>query len=427
MSKDIEISQDIEIRQAKKLSQDIETTQGVIFLPKPLEDIMVLDFTRVLAGPYCTMILNDLGAEVIKVERPGSGDDARNFGPYINGKSAYFTSLNCGKKSVALDLKTSEDHSKALRLAARADVVVENFKPGTMEKLGLGYEDLKKVNRELIYAAISGFGHTGPDARKPAYDMIVQARGGIMSITGEPGGRPVRVGASIGDIAAGTFCAVGILAGLYQRPKLGEGSKVDVSMLDGQVAILENALARYLSTGIVPGPLGSRHPSITPFQAFKTRDDWVVIAAGNDKLWERFCQALKREDLCQDPRFISNQKRTENHKELEKILMAEIGEYKKENLLKLLEKFNVPATPINSVDQLLEDPQIQARNMLVRVQGEGFEDFVVAGNPIKIDSFQEEQEKQGAPEIGEHNQEVFAEYLEADDGQDRKRGQDKKV
>ncbi len=427
MSKDIEISQDIEIRQDKKLSQDIETTQGVIFLPKPLEDIMVLDFTRVLAGPYCTMILNDLGAEVIKVERPGSGDDARNFGPYINGKSAYFTSLNCGKKSVALDLKTSEDHSKALRLAARADVVVENFKPGTMEKLGLGYEDLKKVNRELIYAAISGFGHTGPDARKPAYDMIVQARGGIMSITGEPGGRPVRVGASIGDIAAGTFCAVGILAGLYQRPKLGEGSKVDVSMLDGQVAILENALARYLSTGIVPGPLGSRHPSITPFQAFKTRDDWVVIAAGNDKLWERFCQALKREDLCQDPRFISNQKRTENHKELEKILMAEIGEYKKENLLKLLEKFNVPATPINSVDQLLEDPQIQARNMLVRVQGEGFEDFVVAGNPIKIDSFQEEQEKQGAPEIGEHNQEVFAEYLEADDGQDRKRGQDKKV
>jgi CoA:oxalate CoA-transferase len=237
----------------------------------PLSGVTVLDLTRVLAGPFCTLLLGDLGARVIKVESP-SGDDSRHIGPFVKGKSAYFMSLNRGKESVVLDLREPAGRDMFENLLARADVLVENFRPGTMERLGYGFESLHARFPRLIYAAASGFGHTGPQADRPAYDMVVQAMGGIMSLTGHPGGPPTRVGTSIGDIAAGLFTAVGIASALFHRTQSGTGAKIDVAMLDCQVAILENAIARYFATGEVPGPLGARHPSITPFPAIHARD-----------------------------------------------------------------------------------------------------------------------------------------------------------
>ncbi len=256
----------------------------------PLEGIRVLDMTRVLAGPFCTMMLSDMGAEVIKVEVPGTGDDSRAFGPFKNGQSLYFVSINRGKESIALDLKKPEGITVFLELVRKCDVLVENFRPGTMEKLGIGWEKLKAENPRLVYAAISGFGHSGPYSKRPAYDILVQAMGGVMSITGWPDSPPTRVGCSMGDITAAVFGASGILAALYQRTVSGEGQKVDVAMLDCQLAILENALSRYQVEKKPPEPLGTRHPTITPFQAFEASDGWFVIAVGNDKIGRASCR-----------------------------------------------------------------------------------------------------------------------------------------
>ncbi|MCM0021801.1 MAG: CoA transferase, partial [Tagaea sp.] len=255
----------------------------------PLSGVTVVDLTRVLAGPYCTMVLLDLGARVIKVEPPKVGDDARAFGPFLKGKSAYFMSLNRGKESIALDLKNDADTAIFHDLLAAADVLVENYRPGTMEKLGLGWDALHARYPKLIYAAASGFGHSGPYSKRAAYDMVVQGMGGLMSVTGHPGGPPTRVGTSIGDITAGLFTAIGISSALFDRNRTGKGMKVDVAMLDCQIAILENAIARYFSTGQVPGPLGARHPSITPFEAFKAKDGHLIVAAGNDALFAKLC------------------------------------------------------------------------------------------------------------------------------------------
>ena len=253
----------------------------------PLKDILVLDLTRVLVGPYCTMILSDLGARVIKVEAPEIGDDSRKFGPFIDDQSAYFMSLNRGKESIALNLKNSEDKKIFEQILKKADVLVENFKPGTLEKWGFGWKDLCKKYPKLIYASASGFGQTGPLRELPAYDMVVQGMGGLMSVTGQPNSEPTRVGTSIGDITAGLFTAIGVNAALYDRKKTGKGTYIDVSMLDCQIAILENAIARYLAKNEIPKPMGSRHPSIAPFEAFKTKDSHIIIAAGNDKLFEK--------------------------------------------------------------------------------------------------------------------------------------------
>src|SRR6266850_998881 len=249
--------------------------------PGPLSGITIIDLSRILAGPYCTLLLAELGARVIKVEPPQRGDDARQYGPFKNGKSAYFISVNRGKESIALDLKSPAGREIFERLLDKADALVENFRPGTMEKLGYGWDALHERFPRLIYAAVSGFGHTGPLSPRPAYDMVVQAMGGVMSITGHPGGPPTRVGTSIGDVTAGLFGAIGVLAALHERATTGLGRWVDVAMLDSQVAILENAIARYAATGEVPGPLGARHPSIAPFAAFKTLDKPIVIAAGH--------------------------------------------------------------------------------------------------------------------------------------------------
>ena len=257
----------------------------------PLAGITVIDLSRILAGPYCTFLMAELGARVIKVEPPGRGDDAREYGPFVNGRSTYFASVNRGKESIALDLKSPADKRIFEALLARADVLVENFRPGTMEKLGYGWESLHPRYPRLIYAAASGFGHTGPYAHYPAYDMVVQGLGGIMSITGHPGQPPVRIGMSIGDIGAGLYTTVAVNAALVHREKTGEATKVDIAMFDCQLALLENAIMRYTVTGTVPGPLGARHPSITPFEAFATADGAMIIAAGNDALYLKLCDA----------------------------------------------------------------------------------------------------------------------------------------
>ncbi len=367
----------------------------------PLSGVMVIDLTRVLAGPYCTMILRDLGARVIKVEAPGRGDDARHFGPFADHRSAYFESLNHGKESIALDLKSDADRVIFERLLDRADVLVENFRAGAMERLGYGWDEVHRRWPRLIYAATSGFGHTGPYARRPAYDLVVQAMGGIMSLTGHPGGPPTRVGTSVGDITAGLFTAVGINAALASRGASGKGVKVDVSMLDSQVAILENAIARFGATGEVPGPLGARHPSITPFEAYATRDGHIVIAAGNDTLFETLCRAIGRPELASNPLFLNNEARTKHASALKDEMEATLSQRETALWLHILEESGVPCGPINTVRDLLQDEQVAARNMIVTIQDENRrgKGMKVSGNPIKFSAYADPTQRQAAPAL----------------------------
>lgn len=377
--------------------------------PGPLAGITVLDLTRVLAGPYCTMMLCDLGARIIKVERPGVGDDARQIGPFIKGKSAYFVSLNRGKESIALDLKDEADRAVFEALLERADVLIENFRAGTMEKLGYGWDTLHARYPGLIYAAVSGFGHTGPYRERPAYDLVVQAMGGIMSLTGQPGSGPTRVGTSVGDITAGLFVCTGINAALFHRSQTGEAQKIDVGMLDCQVAILENAVARYQATGDVPTPLGSRHPSITPFDSFATGDGLLVIAAGNDSLFASLCRALERSDLAGDDRFASNELRTEHQDALKLELEHTLRARGSEAWLEVLTQAGVPCGPIQDVGQVLEDPQVRARNMVVPLDEPGLNNFNVAGNPIKISGVEDQTRRPAAPVLDGNRAALLAE------------------
>ena len=372
-------------------------------LDGPLSGITIIDLTRVLAGPYCTMILTDLGARVIKVETPAGGDDARHFGPFIEtpngGKSAYFMSLNRGKESIALNLKDLVDKETFIKLLGTADIIVENYRPGTMEKLGLGWEVLHEKFPKLIYAATSGFGHTGPYLKRAAYDLIVQAMGGVMSLTGQPDGEPTRVGSSIGDMTAGMFTAIGINAALYHRERTGEGQKIDVAMLDSQVAILENAIARYSATGEVPGPLGARHPSITPFDAYRTADGYIVIAAGNNTLFSILCDSIGHAELAESPLFKTNNLRTENCQILKEELEKALSKKTVADWNKVFDKAGVPSGPINKVDQVLADPQIISRNMIVTAEDKIAGALKMAGNPIKMSAFDDPGKRPSAPEL----------------------------
>lgn len=377
----------------------------------PLTGLTVLDMTRVLAGPYCTMILVDLGARVIKIETPGSGDDARGYGPFLKGKSAYFMSLNRGKESIALDLKNKEDCAIFEHLMAKSDILIENYRAGTLAKLGYGWEALHQRYPRLIYAATLGFGQTGPYAKRAAYDMVVQAMGGVMSITGHPGGPPTRVGTSVGDITAGLFTAIGINAALYHRAQTGQGMMIDVGMLDCQIAIFENAIARYVTTGQVPGPLGARHPSITPFEAFATQDGHIVIAAGNQALFVKLCDMLGRPDLVQNPLFVSNDLRTKHHDALKAEIEMVTREATTEALLARLEKSGVPAGPINSVDRALADPQVVARNMVVSLTDPVAGELRLAGNPIKLSAFPDPKTRPRAPELDGDREKILREFM----------------
>lgn len=379
-----------------------------------LENIKILDLSRVLAGPYATMLLADMGAEVIKIEAPKTGDDSRAFGPYVEGESAYFMSINRNKKSITLNLKTKEGKEIFWDLVKKCDVIVENFRPGTMEKLGLGYEEIKKVNPKMIYAAASGFGHSGPYSKRPAYDAVVQAMGGIMSITGPKEGPLSRVGASIGDIGAGLFTAIGILAALNYRNLTGIGQKVDVAMLDCQVAMLENAISRYLVSGIVPGPAGNRHQSITPFEPFKTSDGEIMIAAGNDTLYRKLMESIGGEEYITDPQFIDNPTRTKNVDEMKTIIDALTIKKTTKEWQHILDEAGVPNGPINTVDKVIEDPQVLAREMIVEVEHPVAGKTKIPGVAIKM------SETQGvvhsaAPTLGQHTQSILSDFLGYDD------------
>ena len=366
----------------------------------------MVDLTRVLAGPYASMILGDLGAEVLKVELPGQGDEARGFGPFQNGESAYFTSINRGKKSVSIDLRKAAGQQLVKRLAEKSDVLIENFRPGSMKRFGLDYETLQQQCPRLVYASVSGFGQTGPYAGRPAYDVIIQAMGGIASITGSPGGAPVRVGSSIGDLSAALFGVIGILAALNRAHKTGRGQQVDISMLDCQVALLENAIARYYVAGEVPGPLGSRHPAITPFQFFAAQDGYVVIAAGNDNLWKKLCVTVGMPELVGDPRFKDNALRTENQAELEKLLSAALKEKTVAAWEEALGRAGVPCGPIHNIEQVVENPQIRARQMIAELVHPIAGPQAMPNSPLKFSQTPIELQ-QPAPMLGQHTGEVL--------------------
>lgn len=361
----------------------------------PLAHLVVADLTRVLAGPYATRVLADLGARVVKVELPPDGDDARRYGPFVGGRSGYYESLNHGKRSVMADLKDPRGRAAFEELLDGADMLVENFRPGVMERLGYGWETIRERWPRLVYAAVSGFGHAGPYAQRPAYDLVAQAMGGLMGLTGRPGAPPVRVGTSIGDVAAGLFTVIGILAALEDRRRTGRGQKVDIAMLDCQVSILENAVVRQSASELSggrdgpggeapPGPLGSRHPSITPFAAFRAADRWLVIAAGNDQLFRRLCETLGRADLAEDPRFADNQSRTAHAAELEKEMEAALASDRAAAWLAKLEAAGVPCSPINNMAEVMANPSIRARNMIIPLRLPDGTILETAGNPVKL-------------------------------------------
>ena len=379
-------------------------------MASPLDGIKVLDLTRVLAGPYSTMLLGDLGAEVIKIEQPGTGDESRNFGPFKNGFSLYFMSVNRGKRSVTLNLKTERGQAIFKQLLAQTDILVENFRPGTMKNLGLDYETLKADHPSLIYAACSGFGQTGPYAQQGAYDMIIQGMGGIISITGEPEGPPVRVGTSISDITAALFTTIGILSALHHRHQTGKGQFVDVAMLDSLVAVLENAVVRYFATGEAPKPLGARHPAITPFEAFASADGYVIIALGNDVLWSKFCEHVDRQELISDERFRTNADRTENHSELFPILSEIMSQRTTDDWIDALGNIGVPCGPINTMDKVVSHPQVQAREMITRVAHQITGEVEVPGVPIKLSETPGNVDAP-APSLGEHTTEILTDVL----------------
>ena len=377
-------------------------------LSGPLAGIVVIDLSRILAGPYCTLLMAEMGARVIKVEPPKGGDDARAYGPFVNGKSTYFASVNRGKESIALDLKSDADRKIFEKLLEKADVVVENFRPGTMEKLGYGWDTLHKKFPKLIYASASGFGHTGPNSKDPAYDMVMQGQGGIMSITGNEGQPPSRVGMSIGDIGAGLYTAVAVNAAIVHRLKTGESTKVDIAMFDCQLALLENAIMRYTVEKEIPGPLGARHPTITPFEAFATSDGSMIIAAGNDSLFIKMCEALGRSDMATDPAYKSNALRQKAQKKLKHEIESVLKTNTTDHWIAVVSKGGVPCGPINNIKQAIAHPQVAARNMLVEVPDGSGGTLTLAGNPLKMSAFEDPKTRPAAPDLDGDRQAILA-------------------
>jgi formyl-CoA transferase len=373
-----------------------------------LADIRVLDFSRVLAGPYCTMMLGDLGADVIKVESP-EGDDTRRWGPpYQGGESAYYLSCNRNKRSIVLDLDTAEGRGVARRLASQSHVLVENFRLGTMEKWGLGYEQLSRENAGLVYCSISGYGRTGPLSHLPGYDFVMQGVGGVMSFTGEADGPPQKVGVAIVDLTAGMFALSAILAALRVRDLTGMGQHIDISLLDAHLAWLANVGSNYLVSGEVPPRYGNAHPNIVPYQAFAASDGWLVVAVGNDRQWVRLCDALSTPELAADPRFATNSARVENRSVLVPLLQAIFAERSTAEWLSKLEEADVPAGPVNNVAQALSQPQVAAREMVQEVVHPGIGAFKMVASPLKLSSTPTTIRRH-PPILGEHTREILAE------------------
>ncbi len=384
-----------------------------------LNGLRVLDLSRILAGPWATQLLADLGAEVIKIERPGEGDDTRGWGPpFVTGRdhddlfSAYYLSANRGKKSVAVDLSTQDGQRIVTELAKTCDVVVENFKVGGLKRAGLDYEMLSKVNPQLIYCSISGFGQTGPYKDKPGYDLLVQAMGGLMSITGEPGGEPMKVGVAVADILTGLYATVGILAALNERRTSGLGQHLDLALLDVQIATLANQGMNFLASGVAPRRHGNAHPNIVPYQAFATSDGHIVVAVGNDSQFSRFCSVLGVSELAEDPRYRKNADRVRNRQELLAILSDRIRTFGKTDLLAKLEAELIPVGPINQMHEVFADPHVAARGLVVEQPlSDTGASVRLIGNPIKFSRTPITYAK-APPRLGEHTDEVIGTWHE---------------
>jgi formyl-CoA transferase len=387
-------------------------------LPLPLEGVRVLDLSRVLAGPYCTMMLGDLGADVIKVERPGTGDDTRQWGPpFAAGESAYYLCCNRNKRSLSLNLKSDAGRDIAARLAERSDVFVENFLPGTLAGWGLSYAELARQNPRLIYCSITGFGQTGPRRDEPGYDIMIQAMAGVMSITGESDGPPMKLGVAISDLTAGIFAGNAILAALYARERTGLGGQIDMALFDSTIAWLANVGSNYLVTGSVPHRQGTAHPNIVPYQAFQAGDESLIIAVGNDAQFTRFCSAIGRAGLAADPRFTTNALRVQNRSALIPLLAAEIARRPAAEWLKALEQAGVPCGPVNTLDRVFADPQTAARDMLIEVPHPTIGPLKLAGSPLKVGGAN--PPRRPPPLLGEHTNEVLADVLKMTDDEIR--------
>ena len=376
----------------------------------PLSGLKVLSFCRMLSGPYATMLLSDLGADVVKVEEPTSGDLSRTGAPFVEGISSYFLSINRGKRSITFDLKNEAGKKTIVELIKHADILVENFRPGVMDRLGLGYNDVSTHNPGIIYASISGFGQNGPYAAKPAFDMIAQGMGGVLSLTGEAGRPPVRVGYSIGDIGASLFAAVAILAALNERQKSGKGQWIDVSMVDSQVALCENACARYFATKEIPTPWGSRHPLFAPFQVFPTSDSYIVLIAFRDPDWEKFCRMVGKEAWLRDERFNSNANRLQNYDAFLDAMNALMRTRSTHEWARLFDEHGIMYGPVNTIDQVVNDPHIRHREMIVDVHHPQTGDLQVVGTPMKFSRTPCKIEK-ACPDLGEHTDKVLSSWL----------------
>ena len=376
----------------------------------PLKGIWVLDLTQAIAGPYATLILRDLGADIIKIEIPGAGDAARYVPPYQQDVSAYFLNINRGKQSMTLNLKTEEGKRIFLKLAEKVDILVENFRPGTMSKLGLSYDTLAQYNPGLIYGCLSGFGQTGPYSNRPAFDLVAQAMGGTMSVTGEENGEPVKVGAFIGDLAAALYLNIGILACLREKELSGKGQLIDVAMLDSQVALCLNPISEYLATGDVPKPIGTRSLQATPFQVFQTKDSRIAIMVMDEKQWTDLCRIANREDLTEDPRFMTMQARNQNYTSFFPVFSEIIASRTTAEWQKELKGTDIISSPVYAIDQVVADPQVKAREMIAKVEDEKRGPLKVVGNPIKL-SRNKEPINRSIPELGEHTEQILSDLL----------------
>ena len=374
----------------------------------PLEGIRVLELSRHLAGPFASMTLGDLGADVVKVEPPGRGDDTRSFPPYWNGESTYYLSANRNKRSITLDLATEAGQDVARSLAMQSDILIENFRPGTTERWGLGYDQLREINPRLIYCTISAVGSDGPDSNRSGVDLLMQAYGGLMSITGEEHGAPVRVGTSVVDLTAGANAVQGILAALYLRERTDKGQRIESSLLEGQVSWLTYHAVAYFASGEAPGRLGSFHASVAPYGAFPTNDGYLVVAVATDALWRRFCGALEHPELVEDPRFAKNVERCANRDELHAVLLPILAERSAAAWADAMDQAGVPCSPVNTLDTVLSLPQVLHREMVVDIPREDLPDLRLPGVAIKL-SDTPGSVRMPPPRLGEHADEILAE------------------
>jgi glutaryl-CoA transferase len=371
-----------------------------------LSDVVVIDLSRVLAGPYCTQILGDLGATVIKIEQPGKGDDTRQFGPpYIAGESAYYLGLNRNKHSITLDFNIPGDKQRLLDLLSTATVLVENFRPGTLARQGLGYQELRAINPGLIYCSISGYGQNGPYASRPGYDFVAQAESGLMAVTGEIDGEPQRVGVPVADVSAGMFACMAILAALHVRDRTGQGQYIDISLLEAAISLLSNVSSNYLISGEEAERYGNGHPNIVPYQAFRTHNGYIVVACGNDRLYQKLCHLLGRDELATDERFASNPQRVRNRQHLVPMLQALFLQRDTDDWLEELRTDGIPCGAINTISQVFRDPQIQARGLVWECEHPTAGTIKLSGSPIRLSETPTRLYK-APPLLGEDNDTV---------------------